>query len=158
MYKRQPIILYQGRFLFHGRLFCRIFLGKRVRLYFIKLLLKKRQPQGHVGAQLGRRAQQCQSRRFVACQHLVQMAAEHCRAPSPTRLSGHRGRLRYSYRRYWPDVYKRQLQSMRRFSPDLRSVVPSVCVRILPSAVVTVTLKMCIRDRHYASQSSLHGV
>lgn len=35
-------ILYQGRFLFHGRLFCRIFLGKRVRLYFIKLLLKKR--------------------------------------------------------------------------------------------------------------------
>lgn len=39
---RLPIILYQGRFLFHGRLFCRIFLGKRVRLYFIKLLLKKR--------------------------------------------------------------------------------------------------------------------
>lgn len=38
----KPIILYQGRFLFHGRLFCRIFLGKRVRLYFIKLLLKKR--------------------------------------------------------------------------------------------------------------------
>ena len=29
-------------FVFHGRLFCRIFLGKRVRLYFIKLLLKKR--------------------------------------------------------------------------------------------------------------------
>lgn len=26
------------------------------------------QPQGHVGAQLGRRAQQCQGRRFVACQ------------------------------------------------------------------------------------------
>lgn len=40
--RRLPIILYQGRFLFHGRLFCRIFLGKRVRLYFIKLLLKKR--------------------------------------------------------------------------------------------------------------------
>ena len=40
--RRLPIILYQGRFLFHGRLFCRIFLGKRVRLYFIKLLLKER--------------------------------------------------------------------------------------------------------------------
>ena len=34
------------------------------------------------------------------------------------------------------------LHSMRRFSPDLKSAVPSVCVRFLPSAVVTVTISL----------------